>query len=237
VIAGGLWIPDVDFPDNIDDELQKCLRETGEECTSIAYAYYGLDETKIAVDPLLLRYYASVKCLEELPENGLVIVGAIAWILEDMDRLDDAIAVLAALEKAGSLNCYTHTCYEDPAFIQGWLLANHGRHEEALACYRRAAAIEKCSSEKWVLSAHVGSVYYEMNRLAEAVASCREALEELWAFIAAPPKICKEEDYAMLSEKEDVDFLEELICDIDAGRSRDLIRLEGGLGNRADYED
>jgi len=235
VIAGGLWIPDVDLPDNIDDELRKCLREIGKD-DYVAIAYGGVEHPeKVGVDPRLLQFYACVKYLEESPENGLVITDAIAWILEDMGRLEDAIAVLAALEKAGSPGCWTDVCDEDPAFVQGWLLANHGRHEEALACYRRAAAVEKWPPERWILSAHVGSVHHEMNKFAEAAAGYREALEELRAFIAAPPEVY--EGDGMLSEKKAVDFLEGLIHDADADRSRDLIRLSIGLGDQADYED
>jgi tetratricopeptide (TPR) repeat protein len=119
-----------------------------------------------------VQLVAALFCFRETPEDGLYAL-QIAHEFVELGRVDDALTVLDSLSEAGGLNLYP--C-EDPSMEAGYLLADAGRHEEAIQRYRRFVqrpdvdAREK--SEAWV---SIGASQHEVGRFDDALTSYAEA--------------------------------------------------------------
>ena len=171
---GRLYIPDVDFPADAQQQLAAYMAATGDSCSYIAHI--GVEEPdKTTMQPGLLRLHAAITELSSDPDNGLAAL-YVAGAFEELGQIEDTLAVLESLHAIGAPGCYTIPS-ENPAFLAGWLLIDERRHAEAIRYYQLALGYN--GMDKAAVWGHLGTVHHELGEFNHAISYYDQVLAEL----------------------------------------------------------
>ncbi|MSR77686.1 MAG: tetratricopeptide repeat protein [Candidatus Omnitrophica bacterium] len=183
---GDFEIPEISFPFDAEEELKHYLSVSGSDRGVESVAIMGVQDPELVrVDSKWLRVYAALSYLKaniagaEANQDELPVT-YLAFALNDLGKVDEAVDLLSQLEKRGVKSLWTDMDDENPPYISACMLLDAGRGKEALPYFERALTDRKNKKQDhiWI---NLVLIHHELGNFEEALKIYKDILSAIEA--------------------------------------------------------